>query len=130
MLTKTHWNPYVAGALTGLVIVLSVLFAGQYFGASTTFVRLAGYFESLFAPDVLHKLEYYVRVAPRLDWQMFFVGGILLGSLLAALLGQTFRWQSVPDMWLNRFGHTPIKRGIVGFLGGAILMFGARMADG
>ena len=37
------WNPYLAGALAGLVSVGSVWFTGKYFGASTTFVRGAGY---------------------------------------------------------------------------------------
>lgn len=35
--------PYVAGALSGLVIVGSVWLTGKYAGASTSFVRGAGY---------------------------------------------------------------------------------------
>ncbi len=27
------WSPYLAGALSGVVLVLSVLLAGQFFGA-------------------------------------------------------------------------------------------------
>ena len=42
------WSPYLAGALSGLVLVLSVLIAGKYFGASTSFVRSAGMIEELF----------------------------------------------------------------------------------
>ena len=44
---KEHggWNPYLAGALAGLVSIGSVWFTGKYFGASTTFVRGAGYVE-------------------------------------------------------------------------------------
>ena len=43
------WNPYLAGALTGVVMILSVWFAGKYFGASTTFVRTAGMIEKVFS---------------------------------------------------------------------------------
>jgi hypothetical protein len=33
------WSPYLAGALAGVVSILSVWIAGKYLGASTTFVR-------------------------------------------------------------------------------------------
>ena len=130
MNSNKQWSPYVAGALTGIVIILSVWIADQYFGASTSFVRTAGLIERIFAPETVSAMEYYQRVSPRLDWQWFFVAGILLGSLIAAKTGGTFRWQAVPDMWHSRFGNTPVRRGIAAFAGGAVLMFGARMADG
>ncbi len=124
------WSPYLAGALAGLVSVLSVWIAGQYFGASTTFVRAAGMFESIFSPERVAQIEYYVRVAPRVDWQWMFVAGILIGSFIAAWTSGTFKKQWVPDMWQSKFGMTPVKRGIMAFFGGAIAMVGARMADG
>lgn len=130
MSDKNQWNPYLAGGLTGIVMILSIWIAGQFFGASTSFVRTADIIENLFSPERVQQLEYYVRVAPRLEWQWFFVVGILLGSLAASKLGGNFRWQAVPDMWQHRFGNTPVKRGITAFAGGAVLMFGARMADG
>ena len=46
-LEKGQWNPSVAGALSGLVIVGSVWLTGKYAGASTTFVRGAGMIEQL-----------------------------------------------------------------------------------
>lgn len=130
MFTQKQWSPYLAGALTGIVIILSVLIAGQYFGASTSFVRAAGMVEKMISPDRVAQMEYYVRVAPRMDWQWFFVLGILLGSFAAAKAGGTFKWQAVPDMWRARFGNTPVKRAVTAFAGGAVAMFGARMADG
>ena len=45
------WNPYLAGALTGVVMIFSVWFAGKYFGASTTFVRTAGMIEKVFGAE-------------------------------------------------------------------------------
>ena len=33
------WSPYAAGALAGLLLVLSVFLTGKYFGASTTRFR-------------------------------------------------------------------------------------------
>ena len=36
------WSPYVAGALSGLLIILTVWMTGKYFRASNSFIRTAG----------------------------------------------------------------------------------------
>lgn len=124
------WSPYLGGALSGVLIVLSVWLTGKYVGASTTFVRAAGYLESLVAPDRVAQMAYFVKEAPRLDWQALFVVGILLGAFLAALVSGTFRIQVVPDSFERRFGPSGLRRGLAAFLGGALALFGARLADG
>ena len=124
------WNPYLAGALAGLVSVGSVWFTGKYFGASTTFVRGAGYVEQLIDPARIKQLEYFASTKPVIDWQWMFVVGILAGSFIAANSSGSFRIQAVPDMWQKRFGGSMVKRGLVAFVGGTIAMFGARLADG
>ena len=124
------WNPYLAGALAGLLLVFSAWFTGKYVGASTTFVRAAGYVERIFDPGRVAALEYFKKEAPKIDWQFLFVIGIFFGSLIASTTSKTFRVQAVPTMWENRFGPSKVKRGIVAFIGGAIAMFGARLADG
>lgn len=124
------WNPYLAGALTGLLMVLSVWLSGKFLGASTTFVRTAGMLESLAAPERVAAMPYFIKELPHIDWQWMFVIGIFLGSLLASKLFGDFRWQAVPLMWEKRFGPSRGKRGLVAFVGGAVAMFGARLADG
>jgi hypothetical protein len=59
-----------------------------------------------------------------------FVAGIFLGSLLSALSGRDFAWQALPPMWRHRFGEKRWPRWLVAFSGGAVAMFGARLADG
>jgi len=124
------WSPYLAGGLSGLVIIVSVLWTGQFFGASTSFVRSAGMLARIFEPERVAQLEYFIRYLPEFDWQLLFVVGIFLGSLIASVWSGSFKWQGVPDMWADRFGSNPLKRGIVAFIGGIIAMFGARLADG
>jgi len=124
------WNPYLAGALSGLVLILSVWIAGKYFGASTTFVRSAGLIEKVFSEERVSKVEYFVKETPKIDWQWMFVVGIFLGSLISAKTSDSFRWQAIPNSWEARFGPSRIKRGIIAFAGGTIGMFGARLADG
>lgn len=127
---KGRWSPYVAGALAGLLIVLSVWATGKYVGASTTFVRAAGMIESLAAPERVQALDYYVKNTPKVDWQWMFVAGIFIGSLLSSLSSRSFRAQLVPDSWRERFGPSVGKRWSVAFAGGILAMYGARLADG
>jgi uncharacterized protein len=124
------WSPYVAGALVGLLMVMSVWVSGKYFGASTTFVRAAGLVERQFNQERVSKMDYFIKEAPKVDWQFLFVIGIFFGSLISATTSKSFQLRAVPPMWENRFGSSPVKRGIVAFLGGGIAMFGARLADG
>lgn len=120
------WNPYLAGILSGIVLVLSVWITGNFFGVSTSFVNSVGMIEKLFDAD----LSVFLNISPRIDWQWMFVVGILIGSFIASTTSSSFRCKSLPDMWKVRFGPNRIKRGLVAFIGGTISMFGARLAEG
>lgn len=124
------WSPYLAGALAGLLIIFSVWFTGKYIGASTTFVRTSGLIERVFSVDRVAQMEYFRKEMPKIDWQWMFVLGIFFGSFISAVSSKSFRSQAVPTMWKSRFGPSRTKRAIVAFAGGAIAMFGARLADG
>ena len=100
------WSPYVAGALTGVVMIFSVLVAGKYFGASTTFVRSAGMLEKIFSAERVSKIDYFVKEAPKIDWQWMFVVGILIGCLIASTTSKTFQWKAVPHMYLEASGSS------------------------
>lgn len=127
---KGAWNPYVAGALSGLLGILSVVVAGKFVGASTTFVRAAGMVERVFAPETVANTAYYLSKGIKFDWQFLFVMGICLGSLLASLTAGTFVWQAVPTMWKNRHGGRVAPRALIAFVGGIVAMYGARLAGG
>jgi hypothetical protein len=124
------WSPYLAGALVGVLMVASVWVTGKYFGASTTFVRAAGLVEKQFSQEHVSKLDYFIKEVPKFDWQFLFVIGIFVGSLISSTTSKSFQIRSVPPMWESRFGYSPVKRGIVAFVGGIFAMFGARLADG
>jgi len=124
------WSPYAAGALAGLLLILSVFITGKYFGASTTFVRVAGYVEQTVTPDKIAGMEYFIKNKAKIDWQFMFVVGIFFGALAAAWLSGEKRMVAVPKMWEERFGPSRAKRWTAAFLGGIVLMFGARLADG
>jgi hypothetical protein len=128
--SEKGWSPYLAGALTGLLMVGSVWLSGKFFGASTSFVRTAGLLESLVAPERVAGMSYFVKTVPKIDWQWLFVLGIFVGAFVSAKLFRDFHWEAVPPMWQARFGPDHLKRGAVAFAGGALAMFGARLAGG
>lgn len=132
---KKRWNPYAAGALAGLLLVLSVAVAGQYFGASTTFARGAAAVEQAVGVDT-SRYEYFTTKGGKYgphslpNWQLLFVVGIALGGLAASLASGTFEIKRVPDMWAARFGDRALLRNLTAFAGGLVLIAGARLAGG
>lgn len=132
MLTEHEkkWNPYVAGALAGLLLVASVWFTGRFFGASTTYVRFAGMLEELFSVAHVASLDYFAKEKPIIDWQGTFVIGIFTGSFFASLLSGTFLLVPVPRLWSEFCGNSTVKRAVYAFVGGVIALFGARLAGG
>jgi hypothetical protein len=132
---KQPWNPYLAGGLAGVLLVLSVLISGQFLGASTTFARSASAIEHAVGIDT-STFEYFTTSKGKYgpaslpNWQLMFVIGIIIGGFAASKLSGDFKFQAVPDMWLERFGPSRLKRGIVAFIGGTVALVGARLAGG
>ena len=128
-------SPYVAGALIGILLVLSVIVAGKYLGASTTFARGASVIEKAVGIDY-SKFDYFTTKKGKYgpgslpNWQLMYVIGIAIGAFIASKLSGTFKAKAVPTMWKNKFGSSSLKRGIVAFIGGAIGLIGARLAGG
>lgn len=127
---RKDWSPYLAGALAGIVLVASVWVSGKYVGASTSYVRVAGYVEKALDPEKVDTNAYYARTKLKIDWQMMFLAGIVIGAFVSSRLSGDFKVALVPPMWRDRFGPGVVKRAFVAFLGGIVAMFGARLADG
>lgn len=130
------WSPYLAGALVGLLAIASVFatthFLGKtsYLGASTTFVRAAGILEQAVAVDHVASNAYYTETKLGVDWQFMLVAGIVLGAFISSIMDRSFRLESVPPTWEERFGPSIGKRAVGAVVGGIIAMVGARLADG
>ena len=130
------WSPYLAGALVGLLAIISVYLTttlmgkSNYLGASTTFVRAAGLlFQSVDLARVAVN-AYYLKEKVKVDWQFMMIIGIFFGALISSLMDKSFKLEAVPPTWEKRFGASVGKRAIFSFLGGIVAMIGARMADG
>ena len=130
------WSPYLAGALLGILAIVSVYltttFMGKsnYLGASTTFVRAAGLLFQSVDPAHVAENAYYVKEKVKVDWQFMILIGIFFGALISSLKDSSFKLEAVPPTWEKRFGPSVAKRAVFSFLGGIVAMMGARLADG
>ncbi|MBX6422589.1 YeeE/YedE thiosulfate transporter family protein [Thermosulfurimonas sp. F29] len=133
---RNGWSPYLGGALTGLLLVLSVLVTYQlfghprYLGTSTAYVRVSGMIEKTISPEAVTRNEYYREEGTGIDWKVMLVLGVPLGVLIAALRNGEFRPRWVPGVWRERFGDSPVVRALGAFVGGFLLIYGARLAGG
>ncbi len=99
---KDGWSPYIAGALVGVLAVMSAFATTKligkpsYLGASTTFVRAAGMLERIVAPQHVASNEYFTKEKVRVDWQFMLLCGIFLGALVASLTDKSFRFEQGP----------------------------------
>jgi uncharacterized protein len=124
------WSPYVVGAGIGVLSWLTFYFADKIIGASSFYATLAGFLGKLFARRHTESLHYYQENPPRADWGFIFVVCTILGGFLAAWSGGEFRNEWLHPMWVDRFGDGVLLRGVVGFLGGVLMAFGARLSGG
>lgn len=135
-LFASRWSPYIAGAIVGILAIASVLVTTavldkpKYLGASTTFVRVVGYAEKIVMADHVAENAYFTAKKVKVDWQMLFVVGVFVGAMISARMGKTSKLETVPPIWQERFGPNPVVRAIGAFIGGVILLFGARLAGG
>ena len=133
VLTKERWSPYVIGAGIGVLSWVTFGLMGKALGVSTTMVRWAGLLGSIFGSEPIRSNPYYSKYLidkPAVDWQMMLVIGLPLGALASSVLSKSFRRETVPDLWNWRFGPSRLLRYASAFVGGAIMLFGARLAGG
>jgi len=129
-LAQERWPWWQAGMLLGLLNAATFYVSNAYLSTSTTFARAAGMLVGLVSPAHVAQNAYYQAHRPVVDWQFMLVIGLSIGAFLAARLSGTFRVSLVPDLFAARFGPGAARRWGIGLLGGALLGFGARMADG
>lgn len=125
--------PWWAGGLgIGLVLTVAVGLV-QPIGVSTQYVVLDGVFLHAVAPDLAARSPYLVDLAEGWSlatYEFAFVAGIPLGAFLSAWMTGRFSPRIIPREWKARFGRSPIKRLAASFLGGFLLLFGARLGGG
>jgi uncharacterized membrane protein YedE/YeeE len=129
-LTEVRWSPYAVGIGIGVLSWLTWLISREPIGCSTSFARSAAMIEKLLRGQKVETKPYYQEVQPVIDWQWMLVLGMIVGALISSLLSGDFSWQWVSDEWAAAFGTNVLLRVVVALMGGVLLGFGARWADG
>ncbi len=130
------WNPFVAGALAGLLAILSVYVTqkminkSEFLGTSTTFVRVTGLVEKAVVPEHVASNDYFTSTKVKVDWQMLLVVGVFIGALISSVTDGSFKIEPIPPLWKQYHGGSIINRAIWSILGGIVALFGVRMAGG
>ena len=124
------WSPYLVGALIGVLSWLTFYFSDKPIGASSFYATLAGMVGKIVAPGHTASLKYYRENPPKFDWAIAFVGCAFIGAFIAAFTGGEITNEWLHPMWVARFGDSIGLRLGIGFVGGVLMAFGARLAGG
>lgn len=124
------WSPYLVGTLIGVLSMATFYFSNKPLSVSTAYARLAGMIGNLFSRSHTGSLAFYQDKKPRIEWGVMLLFGMLVGGFLAAVTGGEVSATWVPALWEQRFGPDVALRLGTAFAGGAIMAYGARLADG
>ncbi len=128
---RVDWTPYLAGAGIGVLSWVVFVVVANPIGVTTAFSQLAaGAALPILGTDAVAQNPYWQRHPLRLDYGTLFLVGIFLGALASAVASRTWRIEHVPSVWRERFGPSIAKRYAGAFLGGALALYGARLANG
>ena len=126
-----------AGIALGLLLTLAT-FLVKPLGVSTQFVVTDAIVVHEVAPAFAEDNAYLSRYGEKTNWGVGYgwmlVFGMLVGGGLTAFILRNKQPEqdqgSMPQMWVENFGPSRMKRFTAAFLGGVLLLFGARLAGG
>jgi len=125
------WTPYLTGAGIGVLSWAAFAIADDPLGITTALSAIAGLAAIPFAgAETVWHNSYWAQNAPSLSYGSLFLVGVMLGAFAASVTSRQFRVEAVPASWRRRFGSSPTRRFVAAFLGGAVEMYGARLAGG
>lgn len=128
MQPRPYWNPYIAGAGLGLVLLLSYLVLGTGLGASGGIARIAATAAAAATPGIAdngYLQPWFEDGSPLRHYLVLMLGGALLGGMLSALAAGRARWQIERGPRIGGGGRL-----LLALLGGALAGIGARFASG
>lgn len=148
---EKQWSWIKGGLALGAVFLIAVWLV-KPIGVSTQFVIFDGIVWNIFSDDLIKENKnakegysstnpyldksggkYAKNIANPLNYSFIFVVSMLLGGVLSALLQKlklSEKNRVAPEVWRNRFGNEPAKRYLYAFIGGVLVLYGARLAGG
>ncbi|BBB33124.1 conserved hypothetical protein [Thermotomaculum hydrothermale] len=115
-----------SGIMLGILnpIVFLEVVQNRPIGASTAFPYVA---DKIFG---LTDNPYFLKIQKPGHWEVIFLAGAIVCAFVFALIKKEFAFKYIYPRWEKTKGNSKVKRLIYAFLGGFILIFGARMAGG
>jgi len=128
--TKTYVNPYLGGALLGVVLFLAFFITGSGLGASGGLNRILVYFEDLIVPKHIDQTPFLIAMAGgeqnALDsWIVFLTIGVILGGFVSGWRNGRIKLETGKGPNISTRA-----RWFFAFVGGSFMGYGARMARG
>lgn len=131
VLGLASWSPYLVGAGIGILSWLVFYFVDKPLGMSTEVSKFSGWVAGIFTGmDAVEANPYWASKTPAFGYSTIFLIMTAVGALISSKLGGAFRIEKVPRVWREHYGPRAWRRFLVAFVGGAILLYGARMAGG
>ena len=131
-LSMRSWSPWVVGAAIGMLSWFSFVSVDKAIGITTAFEYTAALATRAVAPATAQTNPYYSapEKSPKINWEWMLVLGVFAGAFASSKLSGDRLRAAVPARWAERFGTSAKKRFAGAFIGGALLMIGARLAGG
>lgn len=128
-LKSSTWSPYWVGGLIGILSWFTFITAGHALGVSTAFETTAGLIEKGVVPGIAEGNDLFKK-GLHIDWGWMLVAGIALGAFLSSRLSTATKEHTKESYWQDRFGMSLALRYVLSFVGGAVMIIGARLAGG
>jgi uncharacterized membrane protein YedE/YeeE len=113
------WPWYISGPLIGLMVPALLILTGKTFGISSSFRHI----NSICLPRT--RITYFRDYDWRnFSWQLFFVGGIVLGGFIGNYILSTTPVEFLPESYYSLSGVIKLT------IGGILVGFGTRYANG
>lgn len=140
-----NWK--IGGLFLGLVFFMAVLLV-KPIGVSTQFVILDGIIGDTINAELVTKTDegytssnaylaksngkYAKSVANPLNYSFVFVLAMMAGAFISSMArgGLDKDERTIPALWRANFGNSAATRYLVAFLGGFVVLYGARLAGG
>jgi uncharacterized membrane protein YedE/YeeE len=123
---KSNYNWFYAGiglAVLNCLVFLTVVFDRQI-GASTTYPYVGDLLSGLTTNN------YFTSIEKPGSWELIFLAGAMISGLVISVIRKDFKIQLIHKGWSKTQGKSKSKRIMWAFIGGFIMLIGARMAGG
>jgi uncharacterized protein len=127
---RKYMNPYLAGSLLGLVLLLAMYLSGRGLGASGGIkycvVSLVGALNHQHANHSVYYSKYFENgQKPLKNWLPIEAFGILAGGFISGAISGRLKFKIEKSPKISR-----VRRLVFAFLGGVFFVYGAQLARG